>query len=1051
MSKPFVCRLAVAQILANPAYADELVSCIQEPDFPDGTEKVGLFTIAGLEPVNALRQQIALEYVDHLNRKLEAVTRFAAHEGVELLVFPEYSIPPESLPTCKRLSDELGISIVAGSHVVTVNVAAQQIYRSLGLLQDSELRAQPGERLRQALCVVFAPGRGPVGFAKSVRSKWETSLVPGKLADHSFEVPARSGRLEVQVLICLEALTGREVSREKHTHPRLIAIPAFTPSSDDFYDFGNLTLLQGKCSLFANVAEFGGSRVFVRAENAPFWFTENTGTHPLPTHAEALLVVEADLERQFEIRKLATQHAAVRDVAVFPLLYEVNSSETRQYVELLRATAARALTLDDLRNRLSSFTDLTARVFPKFLQEKLRHLVSHVLPSGMVDPVGAERWMQAVIISDTASTDVVRWDLCSRSMEIVNELLVSGRFVAQTKELLDVYGHLMRKRNELAEFVQREDKREPTPPKQTPLPSQGRAVETPFLDRDNAFDRIRTFINDDRDVGFVLSGMRGMGKTCLIQEAFRQVIPPTKKIWLQLTEGMSYLRLLAELAYSCNLQISEGFNLSASSVQHEMEQRVISTLCRASGAIIVLDEFQYLLNAGGEIEDSSVRQFLVAALEAGSTAKTKWFFISNIAPRLAPEIESQCSSHSLKGLLTRDTERLLQYWYQFGRETLTGALPIPSERFLSILGGHPLATKVAARLWAEHPSRELVDDISIFKELRDTIVSFVLEKLTPSEAEGDLLDFASIFRLPAPREVFVRWRGEEANYLLNSLAGQYLLESSEKGYQLHPLVRDYYYNSLGSSLAVQFHKIAGRFYIDLFEKLRRSTRELNPEYLGEAIHHFLAAGDKRRVQDFLFYKHELKPVALTHYRRRDFKMALADYKVLVELDKNDPDAHLHLALIFARERRWADAELHFGRAMELRPGAHWILQAYGSAMLNAGRLVEAEGYLTQAERANPSYPATLVDLGRLREKQQDDPGAEFYYKKAVDIDPDNAFALYSLARLLYRGGDVKEAYHFALAALASRPLDERNKALVNELRVKLINYDAELSGTSKGA
>jgi hypothetical protein len=78
MAKPFLCRVALAQIHANPAYADEVVASLQEPTFPDGNDKIGLFSIAGLEQINTLRQQIASEYIFHFNRKLEAAERTGA-------------------------------------------------------------------------------------------------------------------------------------------------------------------------------------------------------------------------------------------------------------------------------------------------------------------------------------------------------------------------------------------------------------------------------------------------------------------------------------------------------------------------------------------------------------------------------------------------------------------------------------------------------------------------------------------------------------------------------------------------------------------------------------------------------------------------------------------------------------------------------------------------------------------------------------------------------------------------------------------------------------
>jgi hypothetical protein len=42
-----------------------------------------------------------------------------------------------------------------------------------------------------------------------------------------------------------------------------------------------------------------------------------------------------------------------------------------------------------------------------------------------------------------------------------------------------------------------------------------------------------------------------------------------------------------------------------------------------------------------------------------------------------------------------------------------------------------------------------------------------------------------------------------------------------------------------------------------------------------------------------------------------------------------------------------------------------------------------------------------------------------------------------LASLLYREGDLTEAYEMAQGALAAKPLDDRNKDLVKELRRKV--------------
>jgi Tfp pilus assembly protein PilF len=332
---------------------------------------------------------------------------------------------------------------------------------------------------------------------------------------------------------------------------------------------------------------------------------------------------------------------------------------------------------------------------------------------------------------------------------------------------------------------------------------------------------------------------------------------------------------------------------------------------------------------------------------------------------------------------------------------------------------------------------DIAVEVSIFKELRDTIVAFILEKLSLSDAETELVSFASIFRLPVPREVFVQWRGETGSFLLNSVTAQYLIEGSEKGYQLHPLIRNFFFNSLTSERAREFHKIAAKFYHQEFERLKSRSKQIMPEYLGEAIHHSLAAGDRKRVQEFAFYRQEIRPVALEHYHRQDFKEALKDYKVLVELDRTDVDAHFHLALIYARQNRWSDAENHFGQAISLRPRAYWILQGYGAAKLRAGRIAEAEHWLLKAEELNPTHSPTLLELGRLREKQGDTAAAEQYYRQAIEYDSNNSLAFYRLAEFLYREGDVAEAYEMAMAALTTNPTNARNKALVQELKRKI--------------
>ena len=175
------------------------------------------------------------------------------------------------------------------------------------------------------------------------------------------------------------------------------------------------------------------------------------------------------------------------------------------------------------------------------------------------------------------------------------------------------------------------------------------SAESPFRDRDHAFEKIRTFMNQTLDVAFVLSGMKGIGKSSLVDAAFRQVIPPMRKIWVDITEGMPYARLLLDLAYKFDLRIPDGSVEYSPGKLEGLEKRLLVHLSQALPTVIVFDDFQFLLNNAREIEDASVRELIRSLINTASKTKTKCFIISNTTPHLGPDLESKCSEYSLEG------------------------------------------------------------------------------------------------------------------------------------------------------------------------------------------------------------------------------------------------------------------------------------------------------------------------------------------------------------------------------------------------------------------
>ncbi len=532
--------------------------------------------------------------------------------------------------------------------------------------------------------------------------------------------------------------------------------------------------------------------------------------------------------------------------------------------------------------------------------------------------------------------------------------------------------------------------------------------------------------------------MRGIGKSSITREAFKKVIPPTwRRVLITLTEGASYPRLLAEFAHQSGLRIPGESSLDSPAKQIDLAQNLLLNFSHTPRLVVVLDDFQFLLEPNGDFSDANTGKFISQLIQIAGARKNKLIIVTTHIPKVDESIKHFLEPKHVKGLERADSENLFSYWFRFEREDLAGKPINYPEKLLSVLSGHPLGVKVAAKLVAERSTQQVESEASIFRRLREAIISFFLDRVQLSESEDEFIRFASVFRLPVRRDAFVAWRGDQAGFLLDSLLGRSLLETDGDEYSLHPIIRDYFYTTTPLSVLRPFHKLAGAYFLDRYKKGKTATTTANPEMLAEAIHHYLCAGERDKVNSFGLYKYELRPVALDHYRRREFNLALKDYRLLITLDPNDLEAHFHLALIYAKSHTWDRAEEHFGKAMRLKSNAYWIIQGYAHAKLADGHVDEAQQLLQQAYEINVRHSPTLVDLGSVCARQGDEVEAEGYFKQAIEVDANNAFAYAAYARFLLRMQRFAEGLEMAMAALETNPRDDRNRQLVDDIRARL--------------
>lgn len=1026
-------RIALAQLSFNPAYVDSSgTSDIHEPVFPEDQFHGlhGLHKIADIPEVATLRLSIAQSYLRHISDKIKSVAEFASTRGVELLVLPEYSVPPEVLDTCKDLASRLRLVMVAGSHTVTQT--AIERYRSLGIPTDTA-----GRTVGRAVCPVFGSDGKCTLFEKMTRSKWESEMVPGaSVAPVSVNLNGDSVRLHV--LICLDAIQDPPSGPKRQFRdslPTLLAIPALSPDVSLFRNKAILVLASGRCVILANAAEFGGSRLYARAERAANWFGAPDGTEPLAKGAEALVVADVDLAHQYEVRQSTNEFFPVRDIQVYPLIYAEHSALCKRYVEFQKLVRSRDIPgADDTRRMAREFTTADAREFPALMQDKLRHFLDQIDAAGLADGPVWKTWVDAVVVFSAESTTALRARLCSSAIATVTQTSLLARNPSKVAQLTDAFTYLARRYAALISALPPSVPGPSSGAETTALPEPSAPFEPPFFNRETLLDTMRKSIDASAKTCQVIAGMRGIGKTSFARELFKKVILPTwKRVWIQVTEGMSFTRLLAEIAYRLDLRVPDDLPTDDVS-RADVAQNVLLFVSQTPRIAIALDDFQYLLGPDRDFLDSATRDFLVRLLRAAATKRNTLILTTTHYPIWPEDIRQLVDTNHVTGLDDKNSERLFSFWLRFEREDLTGSSLAYPEKVLALVRGHPLAVKLAAKMWAEQPRA----DLALFKRVRETMVAYVLDQVTIAPHEEEFLRFASTFRVPVKREAFVRWKSDEAVGMLDSLLGQSLLELEGDTYQLHPLVKDHYYLLAGISELRPLHKIAGMYFLDQYKEARSTGASVDPEIVAEAVHHLLCAGERDKVKELGLYKHELRPVALMHFRKRSYDSALKEYRLLVELDPSDHDAHFHLALIYANDEKWSDAEAHFGKAMQLKPSGYWVLQGYAHVFLRKNReLPRAEHLLRQAERLNPFHSYTLVDLGRLLARIDKDADAETYFRRAIEADGDNTRAYYEYARFLKDGGRLDEALDMAVAALDSNPIDSQNKALVRELRQRV--------------
>ena len=237
--------------------------------------------------LSTLRKRISAEYSAFIRHRLHCILGRMNDLGVDLVVFPEYSIPDSCLTL---IEEEAGCcTVVAGSH--TVAPQSVDLCAAVGIdISQSDVG--------KSICPIRLADGSWQRVDKLTRSRWEGTM---KVGTHwkVITMPTRSGSpVTFAVFLCVDFINDydehltRLVDRDIWKNVHFGVVPSYSPTLRDFEQRARAVAERvGRPIVYANVGSVGGTRVYCHFEETTS-LVDRAGTKPLAANDDAVVVVD---------------------------------------------------------------------------------------------------------------------------------------------------------------------------------------------------------------------------------------------------------------------------------------------------------------------------------------------------------------------------------------------------------------------------------------------------------------------------------------------------------------------------------------------------------------------------------------------------------------------------------------------------------------------------------------------------------------------------------------------------------------------------------------
>ena len=162
-------------------------------------------------------------------------------------------------------------------------------------------------------------------------------------------------------------------------------------------------------------------------------------------------------------------------------------------------------------------------------------------------------------------------------------------------------------------------------------------------------------------------------------------------------------------------------------------------------------------------------------------------------------------------------------------------------------------------------------------------------------------------------------------------------------------------------------------------------------------------GDRKHAEE-LFHEGN------RHMAAGDVEAGERSFREALEIAPDLSEAWANLGFLLDQNGKLEQAEVYYRRSLEIAPENAQVLLNLGALLAVQGRFEQAHAAYSEAISRNPAAPGGWSNLGVLYIGMKREAEAEFFLRKALELDPDFAKAQVNMAYLALRQGRFEEGW-----------------------------------------